>query len=362
MTRMKRLASVLLAVIMIMSLAMPTYAIDESASTVSMSYEEQEARLNEIINRIVFKRIELWKLEGQVVAANNQSTTYDLYQVSTIEDELDDLYTELDTLGAEILSYEEFQELNLNPPEEDNAVPYADNWGFTDTSTIQYVVSGIYSVNKDGKTYWVRTVQCIPKNLNSLLNIHSGIDMYKSTTVEDFVKKMAGIYIQKAIGTVKYVQWLPYEVLFDGQLDDTIRTLKGDYNIDTVLATTPKYAYVADGTKDKNDEKNYYLCLQSYSVNISETHVISWVKNGIPDQKSEIIHRTIYGDYYNSMLARAVTNYVDGGTAYGYYEIIQVEPIKYVKSSSLINITDSNKQVVKTITPKAGAYNPENVS
>lgn len=251
MTRMKRLASVLLAVIMIMSLAMPTYAIDESASTVSMSYEEQEARLNEIINRIVFKRIELWKLEGQVVAANNQSTTYDLYQVSTIEDELDDLYTELDTLGAEILSYEEFQELNLNPPEEDNAVPYADNWGFTDTSTIQYVVSGIYSVNKDGKTYWVRTVQCIPKNLNSLLNIHSGIDMYKSTTVEDFVKKMAGIYIQKAIGTVKYVQWLPYEVLFDGQLDDTIRTLKGDYNIDTVLATTPKYAYVADGTKEK---------------------------------------------------------------------------------------------------------------
>lgn len=359
MLRSKKLTSLVLAIIMIMSLALPTYAIDGSAS---MSYEEQETRLNEIVSQIVFKRIELWKLEDEAATANNQATTYALSRANAIENELDSLYTELDALGAEILNYEEFQALNLNPPEGNNAIPYADDWGFTDTSTIQYVVSGVYSVNKNGKPYWVRTVQCIPKNRNSLLTIHSGIDMYKSSQIGNFATKMAGIYIQKAIGTVKWVQWLPYELLFDGQLDDAIRTLKGDYSIDTILATTVKYAYVADGTKDKNDQRYYYLCLQSYSVSVSETHVVSWVKNGVADQESETVQRTIWGDYYNSMTTRAVTNYVDGGTQYGYYEIIQVEPIVYVKSSSLTDITDNNKQVVKTITPRAGAYNPENVT
>lgn len=226
MLRSKKLTSLVLAIIMIMSLALPTYAIDGSAS---MSYEEQETRLNEIVSQIVFKRIELWKLEDEAATANNQATTYALSRANAIENELDSLYTELDALGAEILNYEEFQALNLNPPEGNNAIPYADDWGFTDTSTIQYVVSGVYSVNKNGKPYWVRTVQCIPKNRNSLLTIHSGIDMYKSSQIGNFATKMAGIYIQKAIGTVKWVQWLPYELLFDGQLDDAIRTLKGDY-------------------------------------------------------------------------------------------------------------------------------------
>ncbi|WP_289119959.1 hypothetical protein [uncultured Bacteroides sp.] len=330
---MKKVLSLLLAVIMLLSLTIPAFAAEIDNSPFPDYNEETERQIDLLIQELVKLRLRSSDPQNSIAPAANINSE-------------EHIFNSLRRLGAKVVGQD-----NLSDAESGIAAQAASSTFFEGFNTRynDFIVTGPLRRRHGRSGYHVVTVRVVPKGSGSILgdSTITNVSLYSSKkALTSFAYNTISIYTQKAIGLIPIVQWLPYEYLFSGWSDADVNNTQASYVINVNSATTAKYVYIAD--TDVENESSYSLSLLDHSVTYHEVHNSSYTKNGVPGSKVTIKDYTIEGDYYDAPDGQAYQNFL-----IRYYDKRTAPSAKYYEKNS------QGKDVLKhTVPAKSGLTTP----
>lgn len=351
---MKKIISLVMALIMSFTLAIPTYAVEEC---------KKESLSQELINLIAEKKEAVKEEPESKALAPQRLQEDDRYPDNGSEryvEEIEDLYAELSQLYLDIELAEEgiapesgksVEDLNRRVDEVKRALEQLGSVELepaelydvvkppANTANVSFNAYGPLNHTYKGKSYSYYKITAIPKNENSVLGLNAIAQMEKATKVGDYAKSIFYIYVQKAIGLVQYVQWTPYELLFSGS--NQYMETSSNYMLALYFRTTGSYYFVANKYGVYTQGLKHDLC------RVSEGHNIYYEGGNTLKQKT--VQRTVEGDlpsgFFGTPVELAITNVYRLGE---YSEISEVHQFLYYRPKSK---TDNTRVLVKSVTP-----------
>lgn len=159
-----------------------------------------------------------------------------------------------------------------------------------------------YTFYYSGTPYLIRELYASPNSLDSSLYNHGNDFLYQNRNyLADKLIEIASIYAQKAIGLIKVVGWLPYELLLTDPTDKVVTAHQIDYDsYNTVCFSSVKPYNLGDEYMRQTFVSN--------RLNVSSLHTLRYFYNGeltITDGKreEEIISAEDYASSYRAVWA-----------------------------------------------------------
>ena len=241
---MKRVLSLILAIIMCVSVGPMAVATGHDESTYTLPQElldsisERKATLpnmtavyeDDVNMDDLYDQLSARYLELELARENNAK----LSEITLIQGEIDNIHRQLEQCGSIALTSDEVTMLASNtvstPP---------------DTNNVEFQAHGPVNYVYDGESYQYYRFTAIPKTQYCVLSDNESIDMQMQVKLKDYLEIPFYIYVQKIAGLVKYLQWTPYELLFS-DYPSAFTELTSDYTVLTYARTTAQYYFVAD--------------------------------------------------------------------------------------------------------------------
>ncbi|WP_193726853.1 hypothetical protein [Paenibacillus guangzhouensis] len=183
----------------------------------------------------------------------------------------------------------DFQSLASQPP----------TWG--PYPNVDMLTFGEKSITVNGKTYKIWINYAIPKDGGGPpLMKNWGSVKLSNTKFEAaiFKNKVFNLLLQRAIGEIKYVKWLPYDYFWP---EADSYTSFDTYDLLVSYASKMKYVWVYVPSTDI-----WQLKASANSVVTSETHVARGFKNGNLTNITRVKNNTIWSDSYDNIETLAV--------------------------------------------------------
>lgn len=211
-------------------------------------------------------------------------------------------------MGVRQINTSELNQLNIIYPRQSKINDISINATLPNlppSNIVDILTYGEKTIYVNDKQYKIWIIYAIPKDgIDSPLKRHySGIKM--NDDKNSFMQELFYIYLQKAIGEVPYISWLPYELLLPTEKN---YSTADTYTLNVSLASRIKYVYVYFSNTD-----SWELMASSNNVVTVETHIFQLTKNGIPYIINKgPIYNYFYPDQYDSIetIACSATSYV----------------------------------------------------
>lgn len=193
---------------------------------------------------------------------------------------------EMEKLGAEMLSESDINQILANHKELRSRVGVPSS-----SSDIQWISTRI-NKTVNGTQYEVQHISAIARTTNTNLAFGGAQTLYSGQNYPlDPDKEFVKIYVQKAIGMIPIVQWLPYEFFFTN-------AATSDYAAATYTGLTSAcFSFVKPyGQSDSYQQ----LMLTSNYLRFSGTIGASGVANGSPCSATKIFDQSTGSEYFAS--------------------------------------------------------------
>lgn len=180
-------------------------------------------------------------------------------------------------------------------------------------SRYKWYLSSRYPVNKNGKTYYVYNLTCIPQTTGTSLSGSASVDVLKgNNSLQELKNKLIKIYAEKLAGEivskVPLASYAPYELLYDAY-PQASSLQNVEYSVHVNAATTACFGFVLD-----EQYNTYNHTLTTHKVDITETHSYPIVVNGRTTTITTHKNRGDSSDYYGST-SKAVDVFRSSGPA-----------------------------------------------
>lgn len=245
--------------------------------------------------------------------------------VQELESNETSLENDLKVLGVKKLSQKEVKEHFSDPD-----VITAQTIVPPSTSAINWYAYN-YTYYKNNVSYAVMDLYAQGLNGNSNLAVGAnGAVLYsnKEILVKN-ITNIASMYVQKAIGQIPVVSWLPYEFLFSNNTNVTNNShVITHRSLSTVCFNYVKLTGQSDDYLD--------LTFRSNMITVASSHTLAGYNNGSPYSKTTDRTQTTYADNYSSA-AYAVNAYISYAynpsrsyiDSYSFYNPDRSKSIKY---------------------------------
>ena len=237
---------------------------------------------------------------------------------AAVQEDLADIDEQLAELGVRQVEGDELAEILNRESVHSPVAPQASKPA--DTNTTKWYVYNYISNSYGGKKYDVQRLVAVGNNPGGTLV--TGEDNYKFFSNKPILGKLIAnllvIYAQKAIGLLKVIQWLPYELL--GPAESTSNAFSSCY-VTYRCVSTIAFSYVKESSKsDDYYELSFYANKFSIAVNIHGASVV----NSTPKTYSDNKTATVVAENYNAILP-AIASYLNEGGCYGYMYSVDIE-------------------------------------
>lgn len=241
------------------------------------------------------------------------------------------LESELESLGVQEVTPDEINELlNKGHLNTDNSSDgHVANMLYIPKST-KYTKwhTFTYTSTYKGKKYSVTELYAQGYNDGSkLVSGKDGCVLYKNKNYKFTLGNLLSIYAQKAIGQVKVLGWLPYELFFKSYDDVTTTGVSISYN----TIQTYCYSYVKPAAKK---DSAYMPCYTSNKLYIHANATLRAIKNGKSFLDNATTSTNVYSTAYASSYY-ALDNYIYGNR----------HPDSYVSSYSINNLGGKKEKI-----------------
>ena len=215
---------------------------------------------------------------------------------AAVQEDLADIDEQLAELGVRQVEGDELAEILNRESVHSPVAPQASKPA--DTNTTKWYVYNYISNSYGGKKYDVQRLVAVGNNPGGTLV--TGEDNYKFFSNKPILGKLIAnllvIYAQKAIGLLKVIQWLPYELL--GPAESTSNAFSSCY-VTYRCVSTIAFSYVKESSKsDDYYELSFYANKFSIAVNIHGASVV----NSTPKTYSDNKTATVVAENYNAIL------------------------------------------------------------
>lgn len=241
----------------------------------------------------------------------NENSKVNAEDQATLQNSIVDIENQLESLGVKQLSPMEVQMLKMIDNSESMVIPMISVP--PSTSNTKWYSNSYYVYRGEGK-YEIQDVYAQAMTVTSVLGKRvSGTVQTETQKFIDQLKALASVYAQKAIGLVKIITLMPYELSFGNS--KTVQDYQTLYYGD--LTNQMCFTYVKFET---HSSQRLSLVTNQLYYNIDlNTH---WVYNGIPGgYPVNKRGSTASGNYANS--STAVSNYM-GATMYDFVTGIDI--------------------------------------
>ncbi|MDT9721644.1 hypothetical protein QVE09_22330 [Paenibacillus sp. ClWae2A] len=331
----KRIASVLLSLILTVSFSSVSFAAENTSLTDEQNNAQVELTKQKIIE--IMGKLNEHRANKLLNEAEGQQTENVLNSFNLIgsQDPIElKLERELRDLGVSTLTNEEVNQRFSDP----NSVSPQVSVPPTTSAIKWYEIN--YSITRSGTTYSLQDLYAQGLNGNSNLAVGAnGSTLYtnKQILVKN-ISNIASMYAQKAVGAIPIVQWLPYELLFSSNDNVT----NNSYVVTHRSLSTVCFTYVK-----KSGQSDSYQSLGwiSNMFTVASSHTLAGYNNGTPYSKTTDKTNTTYADSYAS-----------GSKAVDFLTGVSSQTRSFVSSYTFYNHDKSAKLTYYVVNPSFPAH------
>lgn len=323
-----KMVSLLLSVVMVFTLGTTVYANSDTINFTSEAIENnqsvlaQKQKINKVMKELSAYRTK--KLLKSSSLINLQSSAYvDITEIS--------LENQLKSLGVTVPTEETLKSLGVSADNSGIITPNVAVPG--SNSKVKWYDYNYSWFGSDGTKYSLQ--QLYAQGLGVGTNLAVAEDSRSLYTNQQVIvsnlTNIGSMYVQKAIGLIPLVSWLPYELLFT----NTQGAVNNSHKITYRSLNTVCFAYVKPYGASDNAQ---VLSFISNYIDIASTHILAGFQDGVSYSKSNDFYNYAYATSYTSEDEAIAgyksayppkTSFVSGFTFYNH------DQSKYIKQSVL---------------------------
>lgn len=286
----KKVIPIILCSVMFFTFSSIGFAANENAKDIAnLKVEVQKEKIQKTLEELQTSR-------AKKLLEQEKKDKVDVLELESNETSLE---KDLEALGVKKLSQKEVKAhfsdkdvitaQTVVPPSTSAINWYAYNYTYT-RNNVSYAVTDLYAQGLNG-------------NSNLAVGANGAVLYSNKEIIVQNITNIASMYVQKAIGLIPVVAWLPYEFLFSSNSNVT----NNSHVITHRSLSTVCFNFVKlTGQSDDYQQ----LTFRSNMITVASSHTLAGYNNGSPYSKTTDRTQTSYADNYSSA-TYAVNAFID---------------------------------------------------